>query len=115
LLGASISFRKFAASRIKVIGEPERADDKDVHDARDLINNAEAIYFLGFSYDPNNLALLDIPNILKMSAAQIYGTAFGMLENKRFEIENALRPVNTPNNFIRITDSATLLRMFPLT
>ena len=58
---------------LKIIYEAENTPE--VKEAHNLIQKAQRIFFLGFGYAKENLAILQIPNILESQT--IYGTAFG--------------------------------------
>ena len=73
---------------IRVIGERV---DENIDLARHIISNwAKRIFFLGFGYDPMNLKVLDIPNILNEDH-KIYGTAFNASDKRRWDILNMLK------------------------
>ncbi len=77
-----------------------------------LIINAERIFFLGFSYADENLAMLDIPEVLNQKH-RIYGTAFGMTENEINKIKSKFSP-NANSDRLRIDnkDCLGLLREY---
>lgn len=88
-----------------------------------LIRDAERVYFLGFSYAPENLETLRIPDILCEGAGpkRIYGTAKDATENEMSAIRKAVlhpsapprdRPT-LPREGLRSCDCVELLRTTP--
>ena len=74
-----------AADSIKII--PQQSPDlpKEFQDARKLIANAQALYFLGFGYHETNMQKLGIANLRIPS--KIMGTAYGLDYQRIREIE----------------------------
>lgn len=73
-----IDYRLFAeplADNIRVIYN--RADEKQIERAGELIRNTKRIFFLGFGFAEENLKVLGLPGNLNIEH-EIYGTAFGM-------------------------------------
>lgn len=68
---------------IKVLPESNKGD-VDFTQARDRLSNAEAVGFLGFGYNPDNLERLNIKNTTK--SKNVFGTTKGLLQG---EIESA--------------------------
>jgi len=68
-----------AASTIRIISEASEADESFA-EARQLINSARFVYFLGFGYNPKNLERLQVGD----RAGSVYGTAY---ERTLLEIE----------------------------
>jgi hypothetical protein len=66
-----------AASNIKTIYEQEK--NPELNDAKQLLEQAKRIFFLGFGYAKENLDILQLPEKIG-SYAEVYGTALG-LEN----------------------------------
>lgn len=67
---------------IKIMSE-ELEDSVRVQ-TRELIENADRIFFLGFGYARENLQLLDFPNILK-DGQKIFGTSLGLTPREILE------------------------------
>ncbi len=55
--------------------------DEDINKIKELIKNAEQIFFLGFGFADENLEVLDIPDILNEKQT-IYGTAYNYTERE---------------------------------
>ena len=55
--------------------------DPDLEKARELVSQAERVFFLGFGYAKENLEVLGLPDVLKTSQ-RIYGTALGCTPNE---------------------------------
>lgn len=75
-----------SSSLIKILheeGDIEKAES--LKKARDLLEAAEKVYFLGFGYHTANLDRLRI-KILDNSSKQIYGTALGLTDRERNRI-----------------------------
>jgi len=106
------------ANNIKVISETRNTENKDI---TDLINNAKRIFFLGFGYAPENMALLEIPNILGRGQS-IYGTAYNYTEREIERICNTFwenpefqdtQPIKYNDNLHFVNcDCLTLLREY---
>lgn len=77
-----------------------------------LIMNAERIFFLGFSYADENLAMLDIPEVLSQKH-WIFGTAYGMTDNEIRKIRSKFssKVISDKVHFENI-DCLGLLRKF---
>lgn len=60
-----------------------RKDNPEIVKAQKLIESADKIMFLGFGYDDDNLAILNLPELLE--GKTVYGTAY---ENTNNEISN---------------------------
>ena len=77
--------------------------------ARNLIKDADRIFFLVFGYDKENLHLLNIPGILRLSE-DIYGTAKGLTPKEIGDIKDIF-PSNVRTH-IEDTDCLSLLRKY---
>jgi hypothetical protein len=64
------------ASSIKIISEGSE-DEPELRKARELLNQAEVIYFLGFGYHPENLRRLE--EELTFKGKKIFGTTYEMM------------------------------------
>ncbi len=74
------------AKKIKIVSERNQIDKESIYG---LISGADKIYFLGFGYNKENLSLLDIyGNIIKN--IKIYGTAYGLNEQKIYEVRKII-------------------------
>jgi hypothetical protein len=94
---------------------------RDLDKARELISQAERVFFLGFGYARENLEALGLPEVLQPGQL-IYGTAFERTRKEIHDIETLLtlglehadaRPSNKAGQ-VRIVDcdSVSLLREF---
>jgi len=89
-------FLENLTANIRVIHE--RAD-KELEDAKGIIRDAKKVFFLGFGYAPENLKILDIPNIFK-NGQNIYGTALQSTPKQKKDTLTKL----TPNRIKQIVD-----------
>jgi hypothetical protein len=90
----------------------ERENLKRYKSLRQTISSADRIFFLGFSYQDENLQVLDIPNIFNENQ-KIFGTAFQMTNNEIAKIRGKLRGnMKSQNIQIRNMDCLELLREF---
>ena len=91
----------------------ERKDNID--QAKQLISDAQKIFFLGFGYADENLQALDF-NRLIHQGSKIYGTGLGLTESERRKIESKLRGKKLEIVSERFTiddcDSVMLLRKY---
>ena len=98
------------AKNIKIVFE-ERTDD--LGEAKQLISEAQRIYFLGFGYADENLQVLDFNNLLNRGH-RIYGTGKDLTEIERRKIVSKLKGKNAQviSELISIEDcdSVMLLR-----
>lgn len=112
----SQSFKRHPhTSSLKTIFE-DRQNNPEIEKAKELISDAEKIYFLGFGYAEENLSILDIPKILK-NKQRIFGTALGMEDNEIKSVKNKLRSNQKGvqiDRTIENVDSLKLLRKYPL-
>jgi hypothetical protein len=74
---------KIAASRIKIIHEDIADRDSEFEKAKQLLNEADLIYFLGFGYNSTNMARLGVNNIRDGIA---FGTGYNLTEHERYLI-----------------------------
>jgi hypothetical protein len=76
------------ASQIRTF--TEQLEDNDLPELIEQeVAAAEAIVFLGFSYHPSNMRLLDFP--MTYQAERVFGTAFEISESDTREIESRVR------------------------
>jgi hypothetical protein len=98
---------KKRAENIKLISEDREAQNPDLNKIKIASENAKYIFFLGFSFDQENLEKMGFPITTKIMT-KISGSTFGM---KRAEISNAqeLAYCNTPadpcRRFINFPDN----------
>ena len=76
-----------SAANIKTIYEQKESPKLD--EARELIAQAEQIYFLGFGYAPENMEILKLPDRTKRTS-WIYGTAFGLEKGELNDYRNQI-------------------------
>ncbi len=93
---------------IKLIYD-ERKGSPELEKAKELISNADRIFFLGFGYDEMNISILDLPDLLR--GKFVLGTALNSTEKERDQIETKLgfRDVD-PQSKIIDCDCLKLLR-----
>ena len=100
------------ANCIKVIPEDRKTEDKEFEKAKEMIDWAEKICFIGFGFDKTNLHRLGFPNHLPMSKMwgnRIDGTKYGFTQYgmTKHEIDAARKLLNggriLPANAIRRT------------
>jgi len=68
-----------AANNIKTIYEENQ--NPELNEAKKLISEAKRIFFLGFSYAPENMEILGLPKIIP-TETKVYGTGFGLEGNE---------------------------------
>jgi hypothetical protein len=80
---------RFAAKEIRVI--QDELDPAAVASAREALQWAEVICFLGFSYHPDNLQTLNVPGIFRRSTTmpQVFGSALDVFDGESASV-NAL-------------------------
>lgn len=100
------------AKSINIVFE-ERTDD--LSEAKQLISDAQRIFFLGFGYADENLDALDF-NSLIHQGSRIYGTGLGLTDSERRKVELKLRGKKleiVPERFkIDDCDSVMLIRKY---
>lgn len=74
-----------AADNIRIMSEESKDLPEVFHEARRLIANAKALYFLGFGYHKTNMDRLGIYASVKPT--KVMGTAYGLDYQRRREIE----------------------------
>lgn len=74
-----------AASNIRTIYEEQQ--NPELIEAQNLLKQAEQIYFLGFSYAPENMKVLGLPEIIPSPVCSVTGSAFG-LEDREIQVIN---------------------------
>jgi hypothetical protein len=86
--GAIVSVEeiKVAASRIKIIHEDTADRDKEFGRAKEELGKATRIYFLGFGYNPTNMARLGVVDIREGIAE---GTAHHLTPHEQAQIRTA--------------------------
>ena len=79
---------KNAAAKIKTIYEEK--ESAELSEAHELLKSAQRIFFLGFGYAPENMEVLNLPQLIP-PRCEVCGTAFGMTERQIAAIETAVR------------------------
>lgn len=74
-----------ASESIKVMVENDESVIGNFNEARKLIEKAQALYFLGFGYDPNNIERLGIEALGK--PVKVMGTSYGLGYARIREVE----------------------------
>lgn len=77
-----------ASQNIKTIFEEK--ENPELTEAKNLIKQAEKIFFLGFGYTPENLEILKIQDRTKRETS-IYGTAFGLESKEKNDIRARIK------------------------
>lgn len=78
-----------AATNIKTIYEQKKSSE--LNEARQLLEQAKQIIFLGFGYAEENLEVLKLPNRTKKPTTEIYGTTFGLEVREKLDIRNRIK------------------------
>jgi len=103
-----------SASRIKTFTEGTDETHSDIVAIRTTVTSAEKLVFLGFSFNPQNLALLyGTSSTREQTKTRIYGTAYGLSESDVDEIRlelSELGQVVTEN--IRLRRDLTCSMLF---
>jgi hypothetical protein len=86
---------------IKLINE--RNQEPNNSEIIDVITRAERIYFLGFSYQNENLEILNIPKSFTQKM-KVYGTALSFFKEERDRIETRMTNTINPKMEIYIQD-----------
>ena len=76
------------ATNIKTIYEQK--ESPELNEARQLLSQAEQIFFLGFGYAEENLEILKLPDRTKR-ATSIYGTTFGLEIREKIDIRSRIK------------------------
>jgi len=107
--GITRSDYKYAIENIKTLHERNNVDESKISK---LIGDAERIFFLGFGFAEENLALLNFNNNVK-KRVEVYSTTYGLSESKReairWTLANAIK-IHFKNDNIRARDNTF---MFP--
>jgi len=110
--GANCDYHQITSliKNIKLIQDRETLENNHL---KELVRNANRIYFLGFSYAEENLKLLGIPDKLN-DTQKIYGTAFQNTFNEikkiKFRLNREPARGEKSNILIEDCDCLTLLR-----
>jgi len=92
----------------------EENENIELEEARELISNAQHIFFLGFGYAKENLKVLNIPKILK-KGQNIYGTALHLTKKEIKDIQSIFPDMPPPYaSYVHIEniDCLMLLRQY---
>ncbi len=82
------------ATNIRVIGEDRVRDENTKSQIRNLLSQAQSIYFLGFGFHEDNIRLLDIPNSTK-NTLSVYVNSYDGYPKIRRRVEELFeRQVN---------------------
>jgi len=104
-------FVEALAQHLKIIYD--ESESPELKEAQGLIQEADRIFFLGFGYAPENVSILKLSEILNKQ--RIYGTALGLTNRERVEIESRLRSMTNGAKgsvVIADTDCLMLLRTY---
>jgi len=88
-------------------------DIEDIQDIREKIKSCHRIYFLGFGFAPENMLILNIPEIINKKQ-KVYGTTFKLIKEEQ---GNIAEKFNVPHltswkPTLEDTDCLTLLRKY---
>ena len=80
------------AKRMETVWEKrQNRDESEKEKYQDFLKNAERVYFLGFSYIPDNLESIGIPRGAEIIRnAKVYATAMGLSSQNRLRISTYL-------------------------
>jgi hypothetical protein len=84
----------------------EQKESPELNEARELLAQAEQIFFLGFGYAPENMEVIGLPGVIPQFC-HVYGTAYGLeikeINDIRERIVKELKPGGlTDSNFSRV-------------
>jgi len=68
----------------------EQKESPELNEARQLLAQAERIFFLGFGYAQENMEVLKLPDRTKR-ATEIYGTAFGLEPKEKLDVREKIK------------------------
>jgi hypothetical protein len=88
-----------AAPNIKTIYEQE--ESPELNEIREILAQADRIFFLGFGYAPENMEILKLSGIIS-KASQFYGTAFGLEEREVRDIHGRIFEGLQPDSILYI-------------
>lgn len=100
------------SKNIKVIYD--ETSDPTIDEARQLLMNADRIFFLGFGYAEENMKLLNFPGVVK-PGQKVYGTAKGLSGKEISDVKDSyfVRDDTEPSDIIiDEVDCITLLRKY---
>jgi hypothetical protein len=103
------------AKNIRII--QERTDNEELDRAKDLIKEADRIFFLGFGYAPENMEAIGFPESMKAKHL-IYGTAKDYMEREIYDVKAFLESaffmpdIRPQKVYIEDLDCRTLLRKY---
>ena len=80
------------AKRMETVWEKrQNRDESEKEKYQDFLKNAQRVYFMGFSYIPDNLESIGIPRDAKIiQNAKVYATAMGLSPQNRLRISTYL-------------------------
>jgi hypothetical protein len=96
-----------AATSIKTIYEEK--ESPELAEAHKLLESAERIFFLGFGYAPENMEVLNLPDLIP-PGCEVYGTAFGMMAKEVEDILHRVRSGRKPDPNIHTDPSETTIK-----
>lgn len=68
----------------------EESDNPELVEAKNLLKQADEIFFLGFGYAKENMEVLGLPNIIPPGNCLVYGTSIGFCEKEVERIRNRI-------------------------
>ena len=87
-----------ASLNIRTIYEEQQ--NPELMAARDLISQADQIFFLGFGYAPENMEVLGLSGLIPAGNCCVYGTAFGWREKELIRVRNKIKDVLKANEIV---------------
>ncbi|HPG39915.1 MAG TPA: hypothetical protein PLP19_11385 [bacterium] len=83
---------------IKIIPEV-REESEELKEIKSIIKEADKIFFIGFSYDEENLKKLGIPDTFQIKEKKVYGTSIGLYEGEVKKIKTLIRGTRIPSKY----------------
>jgi hypothetical protein len=75
----------------------EEKENPELTEAKDLLQQADQIFFLGFGYAPENMEVLGLPELIH-PRCQVYGTAFNMIKEEVDRLNSGLHSNRARDN-----------------
>ncbi len=75
----------------------EEKENPELIEAKNLLQQAEQIFFLGFGFNKENMEVLGLPELIQ-PRCQVYGTAFNMIEEEVNRLNSRLHSYRARDN-----------------
>lgn len=95
-----------AANKIRTIYEEK--ENPELTEAKNLLQQATQIFFLGFGYAPENMEVLGLPELVQ-PRCQVFGTAFNMIEEEVDRLKSGLHSNRARHKDIYTLPSSTII------